>query len=282
MAGANRYWTLADGPVPNWPQADTFVLNRGRDPGARSRPGAHAAPSTSPSIPTSGATRSGAPSPRAYAVPCAHRLAGDREPHGRASRPATSSSTPTAGPSTRLMGEGVWRPAYMVPRKLDPALGRISQAVGVLGMLGLTAYAGMDLMADPKPGETVVVSAASGGVGQIAGQLARLRGARVVGIAGREAKCRFVVDELGYDACVSHLSPEPRRPTSRRPVRRGRRLLRERRRGGVRGGAAALQPGRADDDLRPDRPLWRRRRERHPRGADGAGRADLQGTRRRR
>jgi hypothetical protein len=106
-----------------------------------------------------------------------------------------------------LMGEGVVRPSYMIPRKLDPAQGSISQAVGVLGMLGLTAYAGMVLMADPKPGETAVVSAASGGVGQIAGQLARLRGARVVGIAGREAKCRFVVDELGFDACVSHLSP---------------------------------------------------------------------------
>jgi NADPH-dependent curcumin reductase CurA len=95
----------------------------------------------------------------------------------------------------------------MIPRKLDPAQGRISQAVGVLGMLGLTAYAGMVLMGDPKPGETAVVSAASGGVGQIAGQLARLRGARVVGIAGREEKCRFVVDELRFDACVSHLSP---------------------------------------------------------------------------
>jgi hypothetical protein len=106
-----------------------------------------------------------------------------------------------------LMGEGVQRPSYMIPRKLDPAQGRISQAVGVLGMLGLTAYAGMVLMADPKAGETAVVSAASGGVGQIAGQLARLRGARVVGIAGREAKCRFVVEELGFDACVSHLSP---------------------------------------------------------------------------
>jgi hypothetical protein len=106
-----------------------------------------------------------------------------------------------------LMGEGVQRPSYMIPRKLDPANGAISQAVGVLGMLGLTAYAGMVLMADPKQGETAVVSAASGGVGQIAGQLARLRGARVVGIAGREAKCRFVVDELGFDACVSHLSP---------------------------------------------------------------------------
>jgi NADPH-dependent curcumin reductase CurA len=105
-----------------------------------------------------------------------------------------------------LMGEGVERPSYMVPRKLDPSLGRISLAVGVLGMLGLTAYAGMVLLAQPKPGETVVVSAASGGVGQIAGQLARLHGARVVGIAGREEKRRFVEDELGFDACVSHLS----------------------------------------------------------------------------
>jgi NADPH-dependent curcumin reductase CurA len=74
-------------------------------------------------------------------------------------------------------------------------------------MLGLTAYAGMVLMGEPGPGETVVVSAASGGVGQIAGQLARLRGARVVGIAGRAEKCRHVVDELRFDACVSHLSP---------------------------------------------------------------------------
>jgi NADPH-dependent curcumin reductase CurA len=106
-----------------------------------------------------------------------------------------------------LMGEGVARPSYMIPRKLDPTQGRISLAVGVLGMLGLTAYAGMVLMGQPKVGETAVVSAASGGVGQIAGQLARLRGARVVGIAGRDEKCRFVVDALGFDACVSHLSP---------------------------------------------------------------------------
>ncbi|HWF01889.1 MAG TPA: NADP-dependent oxidoreductase [Caulobacteraceae bacterium] len=105
-----------------------------------------------------------------------------------------------------LMGEGVPRPGYMVPRKLDPALGPLSYAVGVLGMLGLTAWAGMILQCDPKPGDTVVVSAASGGVGQIAGQLAKSRGARVVGIAGRAEKCAFVTDELGFDACVSHLS----------------------------------------------------------------------------
>jgi NADPH-dependent curcumin reductase CurA len=106
-----------------------------------------------------------------------------------------------------LMGDGVARPGYMIPRKLDPAQGRISQAVGVLGMLGLTAYAGMVLLGDPRPGETAVVSAASGGVGQIAGQLARLKGARVVGIAGKPEKCRFVTEALGFDACVSHLSP---------------------------------------------------------------------------
>jgi hypothetical protein len=74
-------------------------------------------------------------------------------------------------------------------------------------MLGLTAYAGMILQCAPKAGETAVISAASGGVGQIAGQLAKLRGARVVGIAGREEKCRFVTETLGFDACVSHLSP---------------------------------------------------------------------------
>jgi NADPH-dependent curcumin reductase CurA len=106
-----------------------------------------------------------------------------------------------------LMGEGIARPSYMIPRKLDPVRGLISHAVGVLGMLGLTAYAGMVLLAKPAAGETAVVSAASGGVGQIAGQLAKLRGLRVVGIAGVEKKCRYVVDELGFDACVSHLSP---------------------------------------------------------------------------
>ncbi|MGE0830458.1 MAG: NADP-dependent oxidoreductase [Hyphomonadaceae bacterium] len=105
-----------------------------------------------------------------------------------------------------LTGEGVPRPGYMIPRKLDPAHGPISYGVGVLGMLGLTAYAGMILEAQPRAGETAVISAASGGVGQIAGQLAKIRGCRVVGIAGAAEKCRYVVEELGFDACVSHQS----------------------------------------------------------------------------
>ncbi|MCB1645071.1 MAG: NADP-dependent oxidoreductase [Pseudomonadales bacterium] len=95
---------------------------------------------------------------------------------------------------------------YMRPRKLDPALAPISTAIGVMGMLGLTAYSGLVVQCQPRPGETVVVSAASGGVGQIAGQLAKIHGCRVVGIAGKQEKCDFVKNVLGFDDCVSHLS----------------------------------------------------------------------------
>ena len=106
-----------------------------------------------------------------------------------------------------LTGAGVDVFGYMFPRKLDPDSAPISTAIGILGMLGLTAYAGVYVQCDPQPGETVVISAASGGVGQAAGQIARIKGARVVGIAGAQKKCDFVVDELGFDACVSRLSP---------------------------------------------------------------------------
>lgn len=106
-----------------------------------------------------------------------------------------------------LTGEGIDVFGYMFPRKVDPSVAPISTAVGILGMLGLTAYSGVVVQCRPKPGETVVVSAASGGVGQAAGQIAKLHGCRVVGIAGTAAKCDFVVKELGLDACVAHRSP---------------------------------------------------------------------------
>jgi NADPH-dependent curcumin reductase CurA len=106
-----------------------------------------------------------------------------------------------------LSGDGVPVFGYMFPRKLDPAAAPISTALGVLGMLGLTAYAGMALQCAPRAGETVVVSAAAGGVGQVAAQIAKLAGCRVVGIAGSAEKCEFVTGELGLDAWVSHLSP---------------------------------------------------------------------------
>jgi len=105
-----------------------------------------------------------------------------------------------------LTGEAISVFGYMFPRKIDPALAPISTAVGVLGMLGLTAYSGLVVQCNPKPGETVVVSAASGGVGQTVGQIAKIIGCRVVGIAGVEEKCDFVTETLGFDACVSHLS----------------------------------------------------------------------------
>jgi hypothetical protein len=93
-------------------------------------------------------------------------------------------------------------------RKVDPALGPISTALGVLGMPGMTAYFGLFNIGQPKPGETVVVSAAAGAVGAIVGQLAKIKGCRVIGIAGVPEKCAYVVDELGFDAAVSHYQPD--------------------------------------------------------------------------
>ena len=89
-------------------------------------------------------------------------------------------------------------------RKLDPALAPIATGLGVLGMPGFTAYAGLYLIGKPKPGETVVVAAASGPVGSLVGQLAKLAGMRAVGIAGSAEKCRAVVEEFRFDAAVDH------------------------------------------------------------------------------
>lgn len=89
-------------------------------------------------------------------------------------------------------------------RKLDPAAAPISTAVGVLGMPGFTGYVGLDEIGKPQAGETVVVSAAAGAVGQVVGQIAKLKGCRVVGVAGAADKCRHVVDSYGFDACVNY------------------------------------------------------------------------------
>jgi NADPH-dependent curcumin reductase len=89
-------------------------------------------------------------------------------------------------------------------RKLDPALGPITTGLGVLGMPGFTAYAGLNFIGKPKEGETVVVAAASGPVGSLVGQLARIAGARAVGIVGGPEKCRYVADELRFDAAIDH------------------------------------------------------------------------------
>jgi NADPH-dependent curcumin reductase len=89
-------------------------------------------------------------------------------------------------------------------RKLDTKLAPITTALGVLGMPGLTAWTGLMNIGEPKAGETLVVAAASGAVGSVVGQLAKLKGCRAVGIAGGEKKCEYVMNELGFDTCVDH------------------------------------------------------------------------------
>jgi len=94
-------------------------------------------------------------------------------------------------------------------RKVDPSLVPISTYLGVVGMPGVTAWIGLNEIGQPKSGETVVVSAASGAVGSVVGQLAKAKGCRVVGIAGGPEKCAFVVKELGFDACIDHRGKLP-------------------------------------------------------------------------
>jgi NADPH-dependent curcumin reductase CurA len=111
-----------------------------------------------------------------------------------------------------VLGYGGWQDYALSSgaglRKLDPAAAPVSTALGVLGMPGMTAYVGLTEIGQPKPGETVVVAAASGAVGSVVGQIAKIKGCRAVGIAGGAEKCRFVADELGFDACVDHRAPD--------------------------------------------------------------------------
>lgn len=88
--------------------------------------------------------------------------------------------------------------------KIDTRAGSLTQWLNVLGMPGMTGYFGLMDIGAPKPGETVVVSGAAGAVGQTVGQLAKIKGARAVGIAGGKAKCDWVVNELGFDACIDY------------------------------------------------------------------------------
>ena len=107
-----------------------------------------------------------------------------------------------------VLGYGGWQDYALSSgtglRKLDPAAAPVSTALGILGMPGMTAYVGLLEIGQPKPGETVVVAAASGAVGSVVGQIAKIKGCRAVGIAGGAEKCRFVAGELAFDACIDH------------------------------------------------------------------------------
>lgn len=92
--------------------------------------------------------------------------------------------------------------------KLDNAMANPSYGLGVLGMPGLTAYMGLMEIGQPKAGETLVVAAATGAVGSLVGQIGKLKGCKVIGIAGSQEKCDYAVNTLGFDACLNHQSDE--------------------------------------------------------------------------
>jgi len=111
-------------------------------------------------------------------------------------------------PGDLVLGFGGWQD-YAISdgsdlTKLNVQQAHSSLALGVLGMPGFTAYMGLLDIGQPKAGETLVVAAASGAVGSVVGQIAKLKGCRAVGIAGGAEKCRYVLDELGFDACIDH------------------------------------------------------------------------------
>ncbi|HTQ55930.1 MAG TPA: NADP-dependent oxidoreductase [Bryobacteraceae bacterium] len=99
--------------------------------------------------------------------------------------------------------------------KVDPRLAPLPRFLGALGMPGLTAYFGLLDIGKPKEGETVVVSAAAGAVGAVTGQIAKIKGCRVVGIAGGPDKCRYITAELGFDAAVDYKSEDVRAALAR-------------------------------------------------------------------
>ncbi|HKX40132.1 MAG TPA: NADP-dependent oxidoreductase [Burkholderiaceae bacterium] len=111
----------------------------------------------------------------------------------------------------KVVGFGGWQQYSLVEggapgmlRKIDTTHIPLSAYLGAVGMPGVTAWYGLTQICQPKAGETIVVSAASGAVGSAVGQLAKVRGCRAVGIAGGAEKCRYVVDELGFDACIDY------------------------------------------------------------------------------
>ncbi len=114
-------------------------------------------------------------------------------------------------PGDKVVGMGGWQQYSVVDggqagmlRKVDASVIPLPAYLGAVGMPGVTAWLGLVKIIEPKAGETIVVSAASGAVGGVVGQLAKARGCRAVGIAGGAEKCRYVVDELGFDACVDY------------------------------------------------------------------------------
>jgi NADPH-dependent curcumin reductase CurA len=127
---------------------------------------------------------------------------------GEAVSEVLESNHPDLSPGDLVIGRTGWQTHSVatpdILYRIDPDLAPPSAWLGVIGMPGFTAYVGLREFGQPKAGETVVVSAASGAVGQVVGQIAKMKGCRVVGVAGAEDKCQHVVDHYGFDACVNY------------------------------------------------------------------------------
>jgi NADPH-dependent curcumin reductase len=122
-----------------------------------------------------------------------------------------ASNNPRFHPGDAVVGMGGWQRYALTDgatlRSVDAKAAPIQAYLGPLGMPGVTAWYGLNTIIAPKSGETVLVSAATGAVGSVVGQLAKLAGTRTVGVAGGPEKCVYAVKELGYDLCVDHKSP---------------------------------------------------------------------------
>jgi len=120
----------------------------------------------------------------------------------------TASNHPDFAPGDIATGMTGWTSHAVMPgdelRKLDPSRAPVQAALGVLGMPGLTAWVGVNDILEAQSGQTLLISAATGAVGTVAGQVAKAKGCRVVGVAGGPEKCDFATSELGYDACIDH------------------------------------------------------------------------------
>ena len=178
--------------------------------------------------------------------------------HGGTAGEVVESRSPKFKVGDKVVGMGGWQEYSVVDadqpgalRKVDTTHVPLSHYLGAVGMPGVTAWYGLVKIIEPKAGETMVVSAATGAVGSAFGALAKARGCRVVGIAGGPDKCKYAVNELGFDACIDYKQHKDAGSLSKALQaglpQRHRRLLRERGRHGAGRRAAA------HERLRPHR-----------------------------
>ena len=175
------------------------------------------------------------------------------------------SRNPSFKPGDLVVGMGGWQEYSVVSggvRKVETSRIPLQAYLGPVGMPGVTAWYGLNKICEAKAGHTIAVSAASGAVGSVVGQLAKAKGCRAVGFAGGPDKCRYVIDELGFDACVDYKAHADGKSLYRRveggDARRHRRSLRKRRWPGARRRPAAHERSRAHRAVRDDQRLQRR------------------------